>query len=185
MFCIKSFLSNYFKSRLLKIIKKGSVCCEIGVWKGGFSKKILDAVKPKELHLIDPWEFMPKYKKRWYGGKVARSQSEMNAMYSNVRKKFMNDNITIHRSTSDKVVMSFKDNYFDFVYIDGDHSYEAVLKDLKDYFPKLKKGGILAGDDFYWGITEGLPVRKAVKEFCNTSNIRYKLIGTQFVFIKT
>ena len=37
---------------------------------------------------------------------------------------------------------------FDFIYIDADHSYEACKLDLESYWPKLKQGGIMMGDDY-------------------------------------
>jgi GR25 family glycosyltransferase involved in LPS biosynthesis len=42
----------------------------------------------------------------------------------------------------------YADNTLDFVFLDGDHSYEGITKDIQAWLPKLKPGGILAGDDF-------------------------------------
>jgi predicted O-methyltransferase YrrM len=42
---------------------------------------------------------------------------------------------------------SIEDESLDFIFIDGDHSYEGFTKDLSSYFPKVKKGGIVSGDD--------------------------------------
>ena len=36
------------------------------------------------------------------------------------------------------------------IFIDGDHSYEGALKDIANYYPKVKSGGIFAGHDYYW-----------------------------------
>ena len=44
----------------------------------------------------------------------------------------------------------------DFVFVDGDHSYESVLKDIKAWLPKVRPGGILAGHDFYSVSTAGV-----------------------------
>lgn len=54
----------------------------------------------------------------------------------------------------------FEDNSVDQIFIDAGHSYEAVKKDIEAWLPKMKKGGIMAGHD-YWA-WEG--VRKAVNE---------------------
>lgn len=37
----------------------------------------------------------------------------------------------------------------DFVYIDGDHSYEGIKRDVEAYYPLVKKGGVIGGHDFY------------------------------------
>ena len=44
----------------------------------------------------------------------------------------------------------FADGSLDYVYIDGEHSYEAVTRDLASYFPKVRPGGHLIGDDYGW-----------------------------------
>lgn len=56
------------------------------------------------------------------------------------------------------------DGDFDYIYIDGDHSYEAVVKDLAAAHKKLRKGGVIVCDDY------GNPcgVKQAVDEFCKT-----------------
>lgn len=55
----------------------------------------------------------------------------------------------------------FEDNYFDFVFIDADHSYGSVVKDTTAWAPKVKKTGILAGHDY-----EAAGVRRAVHDIC-------------------
>ncbi len=44
----------------------------------------------------------------------------------------------------------FEDGSLEIVYIDGDHTYEAVVKDLAAWYLKIRKGGILRGDDIGW-----------------------------------
>jgi hypothetical protein len=58
------------------------------------------------------------------------------------------------------------DNSLDFIFIDADHAYDAVLADLCTWYPKIKPGGLISGHDIYYG-----PVAKAVYEFRNTNNI--------------
>lgn len=45
-------------------------------------------------------------------------------------------------------VNEFPDKYFDFVYIDADHSYQSVKNDILAWSSKVKDGGILAGHDY-------------------------------------
>lgn len=56
--------------------------------------------------------------------------------------------VTVHRGDSLEVATRFDDGYFDMIYIDADHRYDGVLADLFAYAPKLKRGGIVMGDDF-------------------------------------
>ena len=111
----------------------------------------------------------------------------MDRIYGNVVSKFKShDNVSIHREFS--IEVSFPDQYFDWVYIDGDHTYEVVLKDLEFYYPLVKKGGYLCGDDYGWGPKgsrkhpdgNGGP-KRAVDEFVNTNNLEVIVKGLQFV----
>jgi hypothetical protein len=161
--------TNYRRGRreLLDRLPKHSVCAEIGVWRGEFSRKILKRTEPRELHLIDPWLFAPAFPERWYGGKSAASQDDMDAICSAVSHRFANDGrVRVHRKSSRDAAAEFPDGALDWVYVDADHSYEAVLSDLVLWKPKVRCGGILAGDDLDWRDEHGrLDVRLAVDKF--------------------
>lgn len=62
------------------------------------------------------------------------------------------------RSKSEDAACLFPDGIFDLVFIDGDHSYEAVKSDIRNYLPKVRDGGILAGHDFgqFEGVTQAV-----------------------------
>ena len=62
---------------------------------------------------------------------------------------------------SHEVAEQFEDNIFDFIFIDADHRYEQVKKDINAWLPKLKKCGIIAGHDYG---NAGTGVKKAVDE---------------------
>lgn len=63
----------------------------------------------------------------------------------------------IVRKSEDAVVF-IGDGSCDLVFIDGDHSYEAVKSDIRNYLPKVRDGGILAGHDFgqFGGVTQAV-----------------------------
>jgi len=169
---------------LLKMMPKSAVCAEIGVWKGTFSRQIREFTSPKELHLIDPWEFQGVYPERMYGGKVDKNQADMDQIYQYVKDEFKKyTNVTIHRGFSDKILHDFEDDYFDWLYIDGNHYYEFVLKDLQMTFLKVKKGGLIARDDYTWGEKEGFPVKRAVQDFVSEKKLENNLdiLGSQFI----
>lgn len=169
---------------------KNSICAEIGVWKGEFSKKILMHVTPSMLHLIDPWEYQTGFGKRLYGGTVAQSQTDMDTIYRQVVDEFAKSSgVKIHRAFSDAASSIFPDEYFDWVYVDGNHYYDYVLSDLRNYAPKIKTNGFLTGDDYFWTSVElngDRPVLRAVDEFLkgNESFTLVKIIGSQFILKK-
>lgn len=155
-------------------IKENDICAEIGVWKGDFSSEILDH-NPKVLHLIDPWIHQD-YKKMWY----SIEQEKMDAIHDGVKLRFEHDSrVRIHRCLSTEV--NFPKKYFDWVYIDGNHTYPMVLKDLEFYFPLMKSGGFLCGDDYGWTSVDcGLGPKPAVDQFIKSHNLNMEVVGDQF-----
>lgn len=156
---------------LRKLVEFGSVCAEIGVYKGDFAAQIIDVIQPAEIHLIDPWRHEPTYGSDcWYGS--LSSQEEMDSIYQGVLKRF--PTAAIHRLRSEEAAGLFSDRYFDWVYIDGNHLYEFVKKDLELYSWKVKK--MIIGDDYtlagWW--VDG--VKKAVDDFVAESG--WSLIET-------
>jgi predicted O-methyltransferase YrrM len=80
---------------------------------------------------------------------------------------------------SSKVHDQFEDESLDFVFIDGDHSYNGVKKDLKGWFPKIKNGGIIAGHDYF---EPSCGVRQAVDEYFSFGAQPYE--GGCWIFYK-
>lgn len=175
-------VSRFARQHLLESLPKGRVWAEVGVWKGSFSQRILTVCEPSELHLIDPWRFMPQYPVRQYGGAAADSQATMNHIYRWVIRRFSHSPaVTVHRQTSAEACENFPDGYFDYVYIDGDHSYEFVLQDLRLWAPKVRCGGALLGDDYRWNHESGRSVERAVQDFVAESGSSLSLVHTQFI----
>jgi hypothetical protein len=177
------------RARLLRRLPKHSVGVEIGVWAGDLSAAILRAVRPVQLHLLDPWAFAPdeRYEQAWYGGARAGSQAEMDEVYKRVLQRFETEiadgAVVIHRSTSAEAAAGFEDASLDWVYVDGNHLYEYVRADLELFAPKMRPGGLLAGDDYgaagWWD--DG--VRRAVDRFLVTQAGAYEpvLLRDQFL----
>ena len=105
----------YGRKFLLEMMPKNSVCAEIGVSKGLFSEQILEVVKPKKLHLIDPWGYEPH-----------------TGYYKIVCQKFKDQidsgQVEIHRSKSQFTYEQFPVKYFDWIYVDGSHNYKSVRR---------------------------------------------------------
>lgn len=108
----------------------------------------------------------------------------MDGIFQGVQDRFGNKpNVVIHREKSSVAIPKFKDNYFDWVYIDGNHDYEFVLGDLRMCLPKMKRGGVIAGDDYVRpGPAKDYPVKRAVDDFCEQSNLinNLEILGSQY-----
>jgi glycosyltransferase involved in cell wall biosynthesis len=144
--------------------------CEIGVRDGvNLFQMINDNV---ELAVaVDLWKDTGNHKENDFDF----TQKELDAQYELVleKSKQITNTVSIIRDYSHIASESFKDEFFDFIYIDADHSYEGVKRDLNCWWPKLKKGGIIGLHDyenvFHQNIEFG--VIKYVTEFRENNNI--------------
>ena len=161
---------------------KQAVCAEIGVWQGDFSDLILQKTKPSKLFLIDPWQYQDDFPERMYGGKIAKDQKDMDEIYYSVKNRFAKlENIIFIRKKSLEALAEIPNSTLDWIYIDGNHSYDFVFEDLKTSFLKVKKNGFIIGDDFFWGKNNNYPVKKAVVNFTSKKGLSYSCIGNQFL----
>jgi len=105
----------------------------------------------------------------------------------NIHDRFKNEVISIffiHRP-SVEAAKEFQDEYFDFVYIDANHSYQAVKDDLNAWCPKLKVGGVICGHDFSAeDIPLGLCVGAAATDFFALHGLELFTAGPDFWGIK-
>jgi len=152
------------RSVLLSRLPNNGVVAEIGVSEGDFSSEILSRTDPDTLHLIDWW----KTSGHSHGFEMVQSRFE-----SEIEK----EKVEVHRGLSTDVADHFPANYFDWIYIDTDHSYETTRDELQKYAPKVKSGGIIAGHDYMMANWKGAyryGVVEAVHEFCECHD--WKLI---------
>ena len=118
--------------------------CEVGTQHGFFAQTILTTSAPAELHLIDV---------------------DFSLLNPIVRQS---PSVVLHQALSHQALARFADETFDWIYIDADHSYEAVVCDIEAAAPKVKRNGYLAFNDFARIVRPGLGtfgVHQAVSEF--------------------
>ncbi len=138
----------------------GQIIVEVGVLAGDFSELLL--AKAKKLYLIDlyqgtdwPWQgrFGPK------------------THYQFVEQRFaFTKQVKIMKGNSFDVLGQFPDVSCDIIYIDGDHSYAVVKKDLQVAYKKLRSGGLLWVNDYttYDPVSKIIyGVQKATNEIIN------------------
>ena len=156
---------------------------EIGVLNGEYSKIILERWENGQLFMVDAWRHLEGYIDM--NGQDDKYHHDCLVNACNNTKQWEN---RAHIVRMDSVASAniFPDEYFDFVYIDADHSYEGVVRDMKAWWPKVKKGGLFCGDDYIpedgdiWMTVEGkepiyagkFGVRKAVNEFMEKNSLK-------------
>jgi len=139
-----------FVCDLVRQYKSKSVV-EIGVWKGALSYALM-RLHLERLVFVDPFDaHLPHCSKRNH------SQWELDGMHEAILKR-MPMACEFYRLESVLAAGIFNDEEVDFVFIDGNH--DQCAQDIEAWWPKVKKGGVLAGDDYVQ-----LPaVREAVDE---------------------
>jgi hypothetical protein len=138
---------------------------EIGVQRGDNALTLVKELQFEQLCLVDIWQDY-EYTKKFGKG---LSRANFRKYYPIVVKRFGNrSDVNIIREASIEVSKKFSDNYFDFIYIDACHSYEAVKADIKSWFPKIKFGGVFGGHDYNIEIYPGLV--QAINEFISENN---------------
>lgn len=143
--------------KLVDIYGLPKTAVECGVAEGRFSLELLDA-GIEQLYLVDIWQHIPQWE-----GCAGFEQSWHNINYWKVKTTFEEkENVFILKGFSSEMCKHIPDESIGLVYLDADHSYNSVLTDLNCWFPKLVKGGIMAGHDF-GNPTYG--VRQAVEDF--------------------
>ena len=150
---------------VLEMMPKNAVCAEIGVLHGQFSTRILEITRPIKLYLIDPYLFeLYKTKQQVETGLAEQAgQDDMDNRYICVYRKFefevLTGEVSFIRAKSAAACRVFDKDFFDWIYIDGDHTVEGALADLRNYTPLVKSGGFITGDDVNrppFGVTEAL-----------------------------
>jgi len=172
------------RDALLARLPRGGVGAEVGVWRGEFSRRLLETARPEKLYLIDPWEFQAEFGDCWYGGLRAKSQADMDAIHDEVRDAFgSRPDVVIARGYSVDVLGGYPDGRFDWIYIDGNHYYDPVLADLRLARAKVRPGGLITGDDYDWKPDEGFPVQRAVADFAAEAGLAVEVLGSQFLIV--
>jgi predicted O-methyltransferase YrrM len=142
---------------MLRRLPKNAIVAEIGVYKGDFSEKILSICQPEKFLLIDVWNLK---------GDRGELFDEVTARFA---KYVASHQVEMIRSLSYDAIHDCKDQYFDWVYLDTDHSYKVTIRELEELRPKMKPGGIIAGHDYIlgnWNAGFRYGVIEAVREFC-------------------
>ena len=153
-------------TRMSFIIKQSNtehklICAEIGVWIGENAQDMLTIDKEMELYAIDAYTNIGITDDTSQG-----SSDEVKAKAYN-RLSVFGDRVKFVYKQSEDAYKDYSDEFFDYVYIDGDHAYKSIKRDIELWYPKVKVGGILAGHDIIMD-----SVKTAVEEFLLENKIR-------------
>lgn len=145
--------------QLIKEYRCGEVA-EIGVFKGVLARNVLTRCQLARYYLVDPW--MP-YRDEGASGKDVTLDGWNDICYRIYDEFQERPELRIIRLDSVRASRLFKPESLDLVFINANHTYEAVSADIQVWLPTVREGGVLAGHDYHWqGGYVGL--KKAVDE---------------------
>jgi hypothetical protein len=161
---------------------------EVGIGYGGHAKRILRGDDIDHLFLVDPMVFFPN--DNFCVDILANVSSgdhfdEMAALIRWELEPWSHKYTWIRKPSLEISNDEIPDDSLDAVFVDGDHSYESVLADLKFWYRKIRVGGRMMGDD-YW--IDG--VARAVHDFATENGYDIEFISTRnpyplFCFLKS
>jgi len=151
---------------------------EIGVFFGTNARRMFKNLDIETMFLIDPYE---KYQEYANEKKVSTFLPTSFKPALKVLNRYADRVVPLQMTSEDAV--DFVPNDLDMVYIDGNHAYDYVKKDIELYYPKVKPGGIIGGHDID-GNSHGVNVKRAVYEFADKNNLQVNVRKPDWWIIK-
>jgi len=165
------FVSTY--EYIFNHLPPNAIFVEIGTYKGKsicyMAEKVRLAKKNVTLYSIDD------YSNVGFPDKIAYVMAE-----KNLKERGLASYVNLINQKSDASAKLFADLSLDAIFIDGDLRYEGVWQDLNCWYGKVKRGGIIAGNNY----TRIESVRKAVDDFGKMKNIKWLLQEQCYIYIK-
>jgi len=155
-------------------LKGNLIIAEVGLFLGINAENILENLNVKKIYLIDSYHYNDDDGSGIPQLDLKEAEKEARERLS----KFKDIEIVFIKKTSDEAVKDLPNN-LDFIYIDGDHNYKQVKKDINNYYKKVRKGGVLGGHDISM---KG--VHKSFVEFLSEENPTNYYIGGDDWWVK-
>lgn len=147
--------------------RKKLLGAEIGVCRGHHAKLLLQNLDINVLYCIDPYLACPDFPQQEELDQAKREAKQRLAEFKNCCFIY-----------EDSIKAASLTPQLDFVYIDGNHVYEAVRQDIAVWWCKVKPNGVLGGHDFAQGDNINFNgVIKAVAEFATAWNLNLEVYG--------
>lgn len=129
--------------QLAKWLNNPSLGAEIGVKEGRCIAYLLNRFPKLTMYSIDPWEDQPQ-------GNETYQEWKWDYIYNEYATRIVPfvDRVKELKTYSHLAVNHVLDKSLDFVFIDAQHDYESVKRDIKLWLPKIKEGGFISGHDY-------------------------------------
>lgn len=160
-----------FYTNLVSQSKDGYHFVEIGTWKGKsacyLAVEILNSGKKIKFDCVDTWNGSEEHTdptSSHYEPLLMTPDGLFNHFLENIKP--VSDFINPIRKPSKEAAQLYEDESLNCAFIDASHDYENVCIDINSWLPKIKKGNILAGHDFFHA-----PVKDALNDLLGLNNV--------------
>lgn len=167
----------------------GAKFVEVGCWLGASTSYLATEIKNRqkqiEFYAVDTWLGSNEPIQNKTIENLGGPEALFYQFNENIRNAGVSHLVKPMRMTSVQASQKFEDESLDVVFIDACHRYPDVLEDIKSWYPKIKKGGKIAGHDYLVGnkISEGGVIR-AVNEFFKGKNLEISPAGRTWLHKK-
>jgi hypothetical protein len=156
------------RKNIVGLFPKRAVGAEVGVFTGVLSEFILKTAAPRKFYMVDPWhkaygERFPSWGRYTDSGRLTTEAALGAARYR--ASQFAAAEIVV--SSSIDWLKSLPDGHLDWIYLDSSHRYDDTLSELRAIAPKLKRHGMIFGDDAWTERgNQHYGVFQAITDFC-------------------
>ena len=134
-------------------LKDGDTFVEVGSWLGAsavyLAQEFVNRQKNIHLFCVDTWQGSNELEHKQKIAQLGGNENLYKKFLDNINESGLKNKIKSIRKSSIEASNDFEDNSLSVVFIDASHVYHDVINDLKSWYPKVKKGGIIAGHDYY------------------------------------
>lgn len=147
--------------KLCECLTPGIAMVELGCFSGQSTRIFLESEKFTDIYCVDKWEFSP-----------GKDYLEAEKVFDSWTSEF--PSIHKFKFESGEGALQFKDRTLDLVYIDANHQYDHIHRDLELWEPKIKIPGWIGGHDYCWpymGVVQAVCERYRMPRwvFCDSS----------------
>jgi hypothetical protein len=162
------FSYEWLYRHVAELAEDGDIFVEIGSFKGRSSAflavELINSGAKVKLDLIDTWNGSVEHQQ---GAECEVKEVVEGTLYETFlnNMKPVEGHYNAIRMTSQEAASLYQDESIDFLMIDGAHDFDSVVADIRAYLPKMKKGGIMTGDDAWDGAAPRLAALQELSKY--------------------
>ncbi len=153
---------NFYKHVVVDA-KDGELFVELGSFMGQSTAAMAFFIKQSKknisFHAVDIFELSEFSDEPHFKAVEEHGGNLFETFKANIKGADVEEYVTPVKASSLEAAKNYEDRSISFLMIDASHKYEDVVDDIRTWYPKMKMGGIICGDDYDWP-----EVKKAVED---------------------